>query len=138
MYEEKSRRDSLLPPHVALFCRLSFARAEGDGVGVEGIVDTLETQFENRFDVRGLLALADVRLDAMYSAGRWKALEQYCRDRLQWCARRNIKASRRKVFRQYLAGCSQTAIKRHLKSTGILMPCGKNLGRFVRSHGVAA
>ncbi len=96
-------RDSLLPPHVALFCRLSFARAEGDGVGVEGIVDTLETQFENRFDVRGLLALADVRLDAMYSAGRWKALEQYCRDRLQWCARRNIKASRRKVFRQYLA-----------------------------------
>ena len=95
--------DSLLPPHVALFCRLSFARAEGDGVEVEGIVDTLETQFENRFDVRGLLALADVRLDAMYSAGRWKALEQYCRDRLQWCARRNIKASRRKVFRQYLA-----------------------------------
>ena len=36
------------------------------------------------------------------------------------------------------AGCSQTAIKRHLKSTGILMPCGKNLGRFVRPHGVAA
>ena len=48
-------RDSLLPPHVALFCRLSFARAEGDGVGVEGIVDTLETQFENRFDVRHIL-----------------------------------------------------------------------------------
>ena len=24
-------RDSLLPPHVALFCRLAFARAEGDG-----------------------------------------------------------------------------------------------------------
>lgn len=123
-------RDSLLPPHVALFCRLAFARAEGDGSRVAGIADSLETQYENRFDVRGLLALADVRLDALYSGGRWEDLEQYCRNRLQWCARRNIKASRRKVFRQYLAVATENSDKPpvgiHWRSDSFSVPISRD------------
>lgn len=96
-------RDSVMPPHVALFCRLAFARAYGNARQVVAVVDSLEQEYESKFDVRGLLALADVRLNAMCGEGLWIDLEEYCRERLKWCARRNIKASRRKPFMQYEA-----------------------------------
>lgn len=95
-----------LPPHIALYCRLAFARGDGRLQDVVLCIDSLEHQCADLFDLRGLLALSDVRCEALRAMGDYKALKRYCRDRLDWAYRRGIKASRQRNLLMYqdLAG----------------------------------
>lgn len=90
-----------MPEHTALYCRFAFARAEHDYKRVVEIVDTLETRYADNLDLRGLLALCDVRLEAHRALGEYAALRRYCRERLDWCYRRGIKQSRQKNMKFY-------------------------------------
>ena len=104
-----SGRDSLLSPHLALFCRLAFARGAGDDKAVVSAIDTLERKYESHLDVRGLLALCDVRCEALRRQGLWRDLQAYCKERLHWCVKRSIKTSRRKNLQFYAALASRFA-----------------------------
>ena len=90
-----------LPSDVALYCRFAFARGEGDNAAASAIVDTLESQYANRLDLRGLLALCDIKCDALRQMGQYAELQKYCKSRLDWCYRRGIKASRRENLKFY-------------------------------------
>lgn len=90
-----------LPEETALYCRLAFARAENDNLTTSVIIDSLENQYADRLGLRGLLALADVRSEALCLCGDYAKLKNYCRNRLDWCYRRGIKQSRQKSLRFY-------------------------------------
>lgn len=90
-----------LPAHTALYCRLAFARAEGNTAATIALIDTLEREHERQFDVRGLLALAQERCEALRYAGRWPELADYTADRLAWAKRRSVRSSRQKELKAY-------------------------------------
>lgn len=90
-----------LPRHIDLYCRLAFARSTGRLDEVVANIDTLERQCADLFDLRGLLALSDVRCEALRSLGNYTALKRYCRERLDWAYRRGIKASRQRGLLLY-------------------------------------
>lgn len=123
-------RDSVFPPQQSLFCRLAFARSEGNARKISCLIDTLEHTYERKFDVRGLLALADVRLEALRGEGLWLDMQDYCQERLKWCARRTIKASRRKTFQQHLALAKHYAAKppvsMHWRSESFTLPVSRD------------
>lgn len=96
-----ARLQPTLPADVALYCRFAFARAEGDNAAASAIVDTLESQYANRLDLRGLLALCDIKCEALRRMGQYADLQNYCKSRLEWCSRRGIKASRRENLKFY-------------------------------------
>lgn len=90
-----------LPADVALYCRFAFARVEGENALTSAIVDTLESQYADHFDLRGLLALCDIKCEALRKMGAYADLSRYCKSRLDWCFRRGIKASRRENLKFY-------------------------------------
>lgn len=98
IYEQVRNR---LPAHTEFYCRLAFARAEGNSPEVVALIDTLERKFERKFDVRGLLALALERCEALRYQGDWAALADYAQDRLAWAKRRGIRASRKKELEAF-------------------------------------
>lgn len=93
-------RDSL-PKNTALYCRFAFARGRGDNRAISAYVDTLEAQYGDDLDLRGLLALCDVKCEALRQLGEYSALGKYCRSRLDWCTKRGIKASRQVNLKYY-------------------------------------
>lgn len=90
-----------LPPHTEMYCRFAFARAVNDNEQTVRLIDSLETNYADKFDLRGLLALCDVRCEAMRQTGDYVALKKYCKERLDWCYRRGIKISRRENLKFY-------------------------------------
>lgn len=96
-----AQRDSL-PKNTELYCRFAFARGRGDNRAISAYVDTLEAQYVDDLDLRGLLALCDVKCEALRQLGEYGELGKYCRSRLDWCAKRSIKASRQVNLKYYL------------------------------------
>ena len=94
-------RDSL-PKNTELYCRFAFARGRGDNRAISDYVDTLEAQYVDDLDLRGLLALCDVKCEALRQLGEYGELGKYCRSRLDWCTKRSIKASRQVNLKYYL------------------------------------
>lgn len=90
-----------LPLHTELYCRLAFARAVGNSQEVIALIDTLERKYERKFDVRGLLALAQERCEALRYQGDWAALSDYAQNRLDWAKRRGIRVSRKKELEAF-------------------------------------
>lgn len=98
LYERVHQR---LPRHTNYYCQLAFARAEGRTDDLVALIDTLEQGYERKLGVRGLLALAQERCEALRYQGRWAELARYAEDRLAWAKRRQIRASRQKPLRSY-------------------------------------
>lgn len=88
-----------LPEHTRLYCRLAFARADNHPTEVVAVIDTLEQQYAGKLDLRGLLALCDVKCEAMRQISDFEGLKLYTKQRLDWCQQRGIKQSRRKNLR---------------------------------------
>lgn len=95
-----AQRDSL-PKNTELYCRFAFARGRGDNRAISAYVDTLEAEYVGDLDLRGLLALCDVKCEALRQLGEYAALGKYCRSRLDWCAKRSIKSSRQVNLKYY-------------------------------------
>lgn len=93
-------RDSL-PKNTELYCRFAFARGRGDNRAISAFVDTLEAQYVDDLDLRGLLALCDMKCEALRQIGAYGELADYCRQRLDWCAKRTIKQSRQVNLKFY-------------------------------------
>lgn len=96
-----AQRDSL-PKNTELYCRFAFARGRGDNRAISAYVDTLEAEYVDDLDLRGLLALCDVKCEALRQLGDYDALGKYCRSRLDWCTKRSIKASRQVSLKYYM------------------------------------
>lgn len=90
-----------LPKNTELYCRFAFARGRGDNRAISDYVDTLEAEYVDDLDLRGLLALCDVKCEALRQLGEYGALGKYCRSRLDWCTKRSIKASRQVNLKFY-------------------------------------
>lgn len=95
-----ANRDSL-PKNTELYCRFAFARGQGDNRAISAYVDTLEAQYVDDLDLRGLLALCDVKCEALRQLGDYGALGEYCEKRLEWCRKRTIKQSRQVNLKFY-------------------------------------
>lgn len=90
-----------LPKNTELYCRFAFARGRGDNRAISAYVDTLEAQYVDDLDLRGLLALCDVKCEALRQLGEYGELADYCRSRLDWCTKRSIKQSRQVNLKFY-------------------------------------
>lgn len=90
-----------LPRHTQYYCQLAFARAEGRTNDVVALIDTLEQMYERKLDVRGLLALAHERCEALRYQGQWAELASYAEGRLAWAKRRRIRVARQKYLKAY-------------------------------------
>lgn len=88
-----------LPDYITLYCRLAFARAAGRHNEVSALIDTLESKHAESFDLRGLLALCEVKCEALRLLGDYRGLRSYTKERLDWCFRRGIKASRQRSLK---------------------------------------
>lgn len=71
-----------LPDYAKVYCRFAFARAKGDNHEIATLADSLETQFAQSFDSRGLLALSEEKCDALRQLGQYATLYDYSEERL--------------------------------------------------------
>lgn len=92
-----------LPAHISLYCRFALARGAGRHREVVELIDSLEQNHERNLDVRGLLALAIERCEALVALGEYAELKSYCNNRLSWAQRRGVRQSRRGTLRFYQA-----------------------------------
>lgn len=96
-----------LPEHVDLYCRFAFAHAAGNDAEVISTIDTLESKYADHLDIRGLLAVSEMKCGALLRTGDYSRLKQYCKSQLDLFYRRSVKASRQ----QYLKNFQELAIK---------------------------
>lgn len=92
-----------LPDYITLYCRLAFARASGRHDETSDLIDSLENLHADALDLRGLLALCEVKCEALRLMGDYRGLRSYTKKRLDWCYRRGIKASRQRSLKDYQA-----------------------------------
>ena len=90
-----------LPTYTRLYCDMALARADENHGRMGECIDSLLKFYPKRLGIRGMIALSELRAEALRREGKYAELESYCKKQIKYYKRRNVMERRLEMLRQY-------------------------------------